>query len=351
MVPAKLAPTLPPDINGDGVKSIAVPTGEYAYGLRVPRAGFIYLFYESGAMGANYWELYTVNQDGSMKRQPSATLAVMPQKDVACSNQGHIATRVHYLVIEKPEQCGTVWIAFSEHYWSVNTLNRYASNPDARKERMQAIEPNKWIDNPKPSDPKLSHATEATPATLGHVIEYRTGGAQLLCPPTVLDVSTNDRGDYSAARLEQQCSRYPAAARNQAQAVQVVKQMHVTGLRPTGGSHPPMMLALKDAVGITHELANYRNQAAGMVKKYGEERALQITAIRAIEGAQKALEDAAQERAETRQKLANDATKSARTGGGDALRKEAAKHNDPLRARYLGDFEPPRLLRRLPRLR
>ena len=42
------------------------------------------------------------------------------------------------------------------------------------------------------------------------------------------------------------------------------------------------MLALWDAIGITHELNGYRNDAAGWLKKYGDERELQIGAFSAI---------------------------------------------------------------------
>lgn len=39
------------------------------------------------------------------------------------------------------------------------------------------------------------------------------------------------------------------------------------------------MLARWDAIGITHELNGYRNDAAGWLKKYGDERELQIGAL------------------------------------------------------------------------
>lgn len=55
-------------------------------------------------------------------------------------------------------------------------------------------------------------------------------------------------------------------------------------------SNTPHVLALWDAIGITHELNGYRNDATGWLKKYGDERELQIGAFSAIEGVKKALE-------------------------------------------------------------
>ena len=45
-----------------------------------------------------------------------------------------------------------------------------------------------------------------------------------------------------------------------------IKLMRQSGKRPDGGSHPPMLLALWDGIGITHELNGYRNEAAGRIK-------------------------------------------------------------------------------------
>jgi hypothetical protein len=74
------------------------------------------------------------------------------------------------------------------------------------------------------------------------------------------------------------------------QAAQDVSAMQARCKKPDGGENTPHVLALWDAIGITHELNGYRNDAAGWLKKYGDERELQITAMSAIEGVKKALE-------------------------------------------------------------
>ncbi|MCW7536720.1 hypothetical protein OOT46_02480 [Aquabacterium sp. A7-Y] len=158
---------------------------------------------------------------------------------------------------------------------------------------MQSFEPKAWISGP----PQHEHAVEATPKALSHIVEYRPNySSQTALAPTHLpEISTNERGEFSRTSLETVSSRYPVNARNDwsSNAVpgrEVVKQMHFSGLRPDGKSHPPALFALWDAIGVTHELANYRNQTAGWIKQYGAERELQISAMHAIDGAQKAVE-------------------------------------------------------------
>jgi hypothetical protein len=46
-------------------------------------------------------------------------------------------------------------------------------------------------------------------------------------------------------------------------------------------------------VGIAHELNGFRNEAAGRIKQYGDERELEITAMNAIEGVKQALQNKA----------------------------------------------------------
>jgi hypothetical protein len=62
--------------------------------------------------------------------------------------------------------------------------------------------------------------------------------------------------------------------------------------------HPAMIMALWDAVGITHELNGFRNDAAGRIQQYGKDRELQITAMNAIAGVKQALESRAKTNAE-----------------------------------------------------
>ena len=110
--------------------------------MRTLRAGYVYLFYGKGPRGSNYWECYAVGQDGSMILQPNPSMA-QPQATptLLCGRNGHSNQNVYFLVIQQPQKCGAVWIAFSEHKWSDETLNRYASDKGARDLRMQTIQP------------------------------------------------------------------------------------------------------------------------------------------------------------------------------------------------------------------
>lgn len=345
-LPVSAAPSLPSGVGGDRVKTVVInntpapPAGvngpglnsaQYDYGLRVVRAGYIYLFYVSGSRGANYWDVYTVNADGCMKLQPPsdfAQMAVPPQEESHCSTRGHMVARTHYFVIEKPESCGTVWVAFSEHKWSKQTVENYTNNATLRSSRMQPIEPKSWI-----AAPANPHAAEATPANLKQVIEYRPDAELLLAPPT-RNISTGPDGGYVGAEMSKQSTRYPVNPRG-GQEVQLVKQMQASGIRPDGKSHPPMLLALWDAIGIAHELHGYRSEAAGRVAQYQEaERALQITALGLIDGAQKSMEAAAEQKVKDRHALATSATQSSEYGS-VGLRKEALKKPEPARSHYL----------------
>jgi hypothetical protein len=292
VVPAALNPTFPNGITGKRVKDVALDPKQYQYALRTLRGGFVYLFYAKGPRGSNYWEAYSVAPAGKLFKQIDA-LAPIPRADASCSSQGHISARPSYICIEQPEKCGTVWIAFSEHKWSAETIKEYAGNKALREKRMQAIEPAAWINGPA-----HEHAAEATQANLEKVLEYIPGlDASALSPNVPAAVSKED-GSYSPHELTRQSTRYPVFMRNDAagkttECKETIKLMHYSGKRSDGKSHPPMILALWDAVGITHELNGYRNEAAGRIDQYGKERELEVTTLSAIEGVRKALEDSA----------------------------------------------------------
>lgn len=330
VAPSSLKPTMPGEIGGDRIKSVIIDKRQYDYALRATRAGYIYLFYESGPLGANYWELFVVNEDGTMKRQPSHGTTIHPQAGANCGSNGHNALRVQYLVIEKPEQCGTVWVCYSQHFWTAGKLAEFSDNPSLRASRMQAIQPADWV-----FCPSHPHATEATQANLEQVLEYRPGTDMptLLGQGSAAQVSTGTDGQFSQTILERLSSRYPINGRA-GQAAPLIRQLLISGKKPDGHSYPPMLLALWDAVGIVHELKGYADDAAARVHQYQTERGVQITALDLIDGAQRMLEGAAREHVEIRYKLASDATEASRTGG-EGLRKLAANYPEPTRDHYI----------------
>lgn len=298
--------------SGERVKDVAIDPARYKYALRTLRPGFVYLFYEKGPQGNNYWEAYTVTADGGLWKRDDAASA-QPAATMQCSNAGHSALRMQYLVIEKPEQCGKVWLAYSEHKWNEKTIKRYEGSA-ARATRMQCIEPAVWITSAQAVKHQGILATESNLKT---IIEYN-GDLQvselasevIALPHGGLDrvrvVSQLD-GQYDAAILAQQFTRHEWYLRNKASQgekdrplAQLIQQMSDKCGDPSMGlEYWPMGIALWDAIGIADELNGFSNDALGMIAKYGDERTLQITAMTNIEAAKAALESNASQRAQS----------------------------------------------------
>lgn len=308
VVPEKVNPGLPSWANGDRVKSVDVGT-DFKYAMRTVRTGFIYLFYEKHARGKKYWECYSVCQDGSLTLQPS-TLAAKPYLGprLLCANHSHVAVGVHYLVIEKPEKCGPTWIAFSQDKWSEETVDEYTRNTKLRNARMQTIHPAQMIEGAK-----HGHGAIAAADALEQVLEYAPAMNTHVLPHAgdwnvakgLHDISTGEDGGYQAYQLVQMSTRYPWAFRfdektHVSLAEATVNHMQGRARAASGKPGMPHVLALWDAIGIAHELNGFRNDAAGWIKKYGDERELQISALNTYDGLQKALEQQAADFSEQR---------------------------------------------------
>jgi len=291
VVPKEITPALPAWASGDRVKAVDIGA-DFKYALRTMRTGFIYLFYEKHARGNRYWECYSVSQDGSLTLQTSTKAAqAYPGTRLLCANHSHVAAGVHYLVIEQPEKCGATWLAFSQDKWSDETVNAYTSNTQLRNARMQTIHPAQMIDGAK-----HTHGAIASKDALQGVLEYAATVNTHALPHTgnsctvvgIGDISVSESGGFSVTQLTQMSTRYPWALRED-MAEATATHMQSRAKAPGGQPGTPHVLALWDAIGIAHELNGFRNDAAGWIAKYGDERELQITALNAIEGAKKAL--------------------------------------------------------------
>ncbi len=284
-VPKSVSQTLPAWATAERVKSVQL-SSEFHYALRTLRTGYVYLFYAKHVRGANLWECYSVTEDGCLVKAPDVMMAPsQPQPTVQCSRQGHSNVRLHHLVIERPEKCGTTWIAFTEHKWSADTVQTYTTDAKLRSARMQAIEPAAMA-----KGTRHSHGVEATAAALEDVLEYATAFSTAWLPhDSNPGVFSQPDGTFDAARLPRVCTRYPWHQR-QGQAAQAVKAMLVRAKKGDGSHHTPQVFALWDAVGMAHELNGYRNDAAGWLKQYGDERELEISGLNAIDAVHKALE-------------------------------------------------------------
>ncbi|WP_338440696.1 T6SS effector BTH_I2691 family protein [uncultured Aquabacterium sp.] len=283
VVPKGLTPALPGWTGGDRIKSI--PTGsDFHYALRTLRAGFVYIFYSKNAFGANQWETYAITQDGLLIKQPTPAMAQAVAL-ISCSRQGHSDARLRHIVVQRPEKCGPTWIAYSEQAWSDETIQAYTNDTKLRNARMQTIHPSTMA-----TGSKHNHGATADVAALEGVLEYASGlDTSKLPHDSAATIFSKEDGSFDAARLGKMSTRTPWHLRK-GQAAQDLSAMQARCKKPDGGSNTPHVLALWDAIGITHELNGYRNDAAGWLKKYGDERELQLSAFSAIEGVKKALE-------------------------------------------------------------
>ena len=284
VVPLEANASLPEPL-GSRVKDVKLKN--YKYALRTLRQGFIYLFYEKHARGSSIkWEVYSVSPAGTLWKQYSPHAIQVVSTEPACSITGHnIPASV--IAIEKPEECGKVWIAFSEHAWSEDTFELFENDVKLRSERMQSFSPSVWINGKS-----YQHGLEGTEANVEKVIEYQNGfNFAALTGGPLTDISTAN-GKHHPNVLKKQSTRYPLHLRR-GKNKQLVEVMNAIGKKGDGTCHPPVVLALWDAVGITHELNGFRNDPAGWVEKYTQERELEIGALNAIEGIRKLLEDGA----------------------------------------------------------
>jgi len=292
VVPKNINPALPAWASGDRVTSVALGD-DFQYALRTLRTGYLYLFYAKNARGSKQWECYAVGEDGSLIRQADPQSA-QPQSTpkLSCSRHGSVNTQVHYLVIEKPESCGATWIAYSEYKWSQETLKEYETNTKLRNKRMQTIQPPVMA-----AGAKHSHGQIADRATLETVLEYAPSMPAAPLPfGNKVGVLSDANGGYNSAKLEQMSTRYPWHLRT-GMAEGTVEHMGKRGKR-TDTPNKPHVLALWDAIGIAHELNGFRNDAAGWIKRYGDERELQLDAINTYDGLKPVTENRAQAQTE-----------------------------------------------------
>ena len=288
-VPKNVKPALPSWAGGDRVTSVALGS-EFNYALRTLREGYVYIFYDKNRRGSNQWECYAVGHDGCMKLQWTPQAAA-PQgtPNFQCSRTGHSNANVQYIVIEQPKKCGTAWIAFSHHKWSDATLAAYGSDASLRNKRMQTINPAALA-----GGAKHGHGAIATRGVLEGVLEYAPGFQAAVLPHggRVPELSKEDGTLPDPTLPARMITRYPWHLRG-GEAQAIVDHMTQRGQPPNASAdippNCPHVLALWDAVGIAHELNGYRNDAAGWIKKYGDERELQISALNDYDGLKAAM--------------------------------------------------------------
>lgn len=340
VLPKSIRAKMPQGISGAGVTEVAL--SEHNYGLRTLREGWLYLFYVKGARGSNYWEVYKVTEDGRLWKQSlplPSELIVHP----SCAQKG-TAVPMDIIAIEQPEKCTEAYIAFSEQTWIKDTFKRYESDAALRKQRMQCIEPAKWVAATKP--PK-GHAATATEQNIDEIIEYMPGFDHTLLQPRDQHVSdASGLHDQKVIRLES--TRYPLHIRQaspDSAGVALAALMNDVGKVKEGKSRPPMILALWDGVGNVHELNGFRNDPASWFDQYAaNEHVLQVAAMHDIDTAQqivKSREEHALNDQEDMAAQAQEMSAFGQPGAQSALAAQRAKalaSADPFRAAQINTY-------------
>ena len=288
------SPALPGWVSALNVISIAL-TG-YQYSLRSVRAGYVYVFFKKNSRGRNRWQAWDVSTDGQMYPMANPAWAI-PVADVMCRRTGHSAARLHHIVIEDPHMSETAWIAFSEKQWSDDTIKRYTEDETLRGERMLKFEPAQLIASDSASG---SSITPANVAALEAICDYAPSfdtaklpfGSEQAKPAKI---STGEGGGFEQNKLAFQSTRYPWPAGRKGTAAKACDMLMLRSRKKDGTPHPGVVVALPDAVGCTLEVNGYRNDVPGRIAQYGQERALQITAINDVDGLKIALRQRTQD--------------------------------------------------------
>ncbi|KWA30877.1 T6SS effector BTH_I2691 family protein [Burkholderia territorii] len=355
VLPKIVSAKFPAGITGEGITGVTLT--EHNYGLRTLREGWLYLFYSQGPHGKNYWEAYRITADGRLWKQ-SLPLPVVPVTHPACAKSGH-AVPMDIIAIEQPEKCAEVYIAFSEHSWHTKIFDLYAENATLRKERMQCIEPAKWI-----AGGTNKHAAIATERSVDAILEYMPGFNAELLQPSMMPKLSDETGRYNPQLVKREATRYSLHIRQatpDSASKALVEMMHDVGKISATRHYPPMVLALWDAIGNVHELNGFRNDAGSMLGIYVRERAVQIDAMQSIDAAEVAVRNGAVAfKSKLRSAMQAGIEGLMQSGGGDLpvlqtpeqmeasqRRIEQAGVISPAEAKAIGEAEWPKYLKRL----
>ncbi|MCQ4443297.1 hypothetical protein NOX22_01570 [Enterobacter cloacae] len=298
VVPEHVNAGLPGWANDPRITGITLANNE-KYALRALRQGYLYVFYEKGKQGSNYWQCYSVAPDGSLWLQQVASNPA-PVDKAQCETGEHIAQNVEFMSIESPDKCGNVWFAFSQYPWEQETLDRYSKTPKDRSERMQKVMPSVL------GAQRTKTGTDVTGASLNQVLDYQVPSVSGLLPgpddvkvvnvsraSSLWDPTVDDPWRVNPDVVKLQSSLYPWARNRSGMATATV-----TAMQNRSEGMTPLLLPLWDPVGIVHELNGWSQDVLGRQTQFLQERELEFTtktnldAVRTLlEGHARALEE------------------------------------------------------------
>ncbi|RTO01199.1 T6SS effector BTH_I2691 family protein [Enterobacter sp. WCHEn090032] len=276
VVPENIHTALPGWANDPRITGVKLANNE-KYTLRALRQGYLYVFYEKGKQGTNYWQCYSVAPDGSLWLQQVASNPA-PVDKALCETGEHIAQNVEFMSIESPHKCGNVWFAFSQYPWEQETLDRYRTRPEVRIARMQKVMPS------VSGALRTKTGTDVTAASLNQVLDYQAPSVSGLLPgpddvkvvnvsraTSLWDPTVDDPWQVSHDVVKMQSSLYPWAKNRSGRAAATV-----TAMQNRSEGMTPLLLPLWDPVGIVHELNGWSQDVLGRQAQFLQERELEF---------------------------------------------------------------------------
>lgn len=134
---------------------------EMRYALRTLREGYVYLYLPIPDSSQWRWMRYMVSPQGMLREVPIAQSGPQKPAEIVCHREGH-NVRAAIIALDQPEKIDTAYIAYSEHWWSEKTLNRYAGalkgKDEKAKQRFVKFHPAAWIINPSGQAGVMVHA-------------------------------------------------------------------------------------------------------------------------------------------------------------------------------------------------